>query len=414
MAIELNKLNALAVKNAKERGYLADGGGLYLQISAGGSKSWVFRYRDGGRLREMGLGPTHTLSLADARDAALFCRKQRINGLDPIAACLTARAAARLEAARAVTFEQCAESYIESHKASWQNAKHAAQWGSTLKTYAYPVLGKVAVAGIDTGLVLKAVEPIWSTKSETASRLRQRIEAVLDWAKVRGYREGENPARWKGHLDHSLPSRAKVAKVEHHAALPYAEIGPFMTSLQAQPGTAARALEFAILTAARTGEVLGAKWMEVDLDARMWTVPAERMKAKKEHRIPLSDRAIAILLSLKERSAADFVFPGGKVNKSLSGMALLMALRRMKRDDLTAHGFRSTFRDWAAEQTSFPREVCEHALAHSLPDKVEAAYRRGDLFDKRKGLMDAWGAYCTPVCAIDWSSDAPGERAEGR
>lgn len=399
MPREINKLNALAVTRAKTRGYLSDGGGLYLQVSPNGSKSWVFRFRDGPKLREMGLGPTHTVSLAEARDAALICRKQRLAGLDPIAARHDALAIARLEAAKALTFEQCAEAYIESHKAGWQNAKHAAQWAATLKTYAYPAFGNLPVAGVDTGLVLKALEPIWATKAETASRLRQRIEAVLDWARVRGYRIGENPARWKGHLDQTLPARAKVAKVEHHAALPYPEIGPFMAQLRQQPGTSALALEFAILTAARTSEVLGATWAEIDLDAQVWAIPADRMKAGKEHRIPLSAPALAILHKLTPLQSGRFVFPGGKTGKPLSTMALLMTLRRLNRSDLTAHGFRSTFRDWAAERTNYPREVAEQALAHSLPDKVEAAYRRGDLFDKRRHLMDDWAVFCATTAA---------------
>jgi integrase len=394
MARELNKLDALVVKRAKARGYVADGGGLYLQVGATGSKSWVFRFRDGPKLREMGLGPTHTLSLAEAREAAQACRKQRLAGLDPIAVRTASRAAARLEAAKALTFEQCATQYIEGHKAGWQNAKHAAQWGSTLKAYAYPVFGSLPVAGVDTGLVLKALEPIWSTKAETASRLRQRIEAVLDWAKVHGYRDGENPARWKGHLDHSLPARAKVAKVEHHAALPYAEIGAFMVKLHEQGGTAPRALEFAILTAGRTAEVLGATWDEIDFAARVWTVPGSRMKAGKEHKVPLNAPALAILKQLETEKQGPFIFRGGKAGKPLSNMALLMTLRRMDREDLTAHGFRSTFRDWAAERTGFPREVAEAALSHTLGDKVEAAYRRGDLITKRTKLMDAWGAFC--------------------
>jgi integrase len=394
MARQLNKLNALAVSRAKKRGYLSDGGGLYLQVGPNGSKSWVFRFRDGARLKEMGLGSTHTLTLAEAREAALVCRKQRLAGLDPITARHQARAAAQLEAAKTLTFEQCAEAFIEGHRASWQNAKHAAQWGSTLKTYAYPVFGSLPVAAIDTPLVLRALEPIWKTKTETASRLRQRIEAILDWARVRGYREGENPARLKGHLDHTLPARAKVAKVVHHAALPYDEIGPFMMKLRDQPGISAMALEFAILTAARTGEVLRATWDEFDLGGKMWTVPAARMKAGKEHRVPLSDPAADILQKLEAMKSGPFVFPGGKAGKPLSSMAMLMTLRRMERGDLTAHGFRSTFRDWAAEQTNFPGEVAEMALAHSVSDAVEAAYRRGDLFEKRRKLMEAWASFC--------------------
>lgn len=399
MARELNKLNALAVSKAKARGYLADGGGLYLQISASGAKSWVFRFRDGARLKEMGLGSTHTLTLAEARDVALACRKQRLAGLDPIVTRAVARAAARLEAAKAITFQECAEAYIESHKAGWQNAKHAAQWGSTLKTYAYPALGKLAVAAVDTGLILKALEPIWNTKAETASRLRQRIEAVLDWARVRGYREGENPARWKGHLDHSLPSRSKVKKVEHHAALPYTEIDNFMALLRQREGFAARALEFAILTAGRTGEVLNAQWSEIDLEGRLWIVPADRMKAGREHRVPLSDAAVSILRAMAEVKTSSYVFPGGTKFKPLSSMALLMTLRRMDMGDLTAHGFRSTFRDWAAERTTFPREIAEAALAHVIGG-VEGAYQRGDYLDKRRKLMDAWTAYTAQPSTI--------------
>jgi len=406
VARELNKLNALAVARAKTRGYLSDGGGLYLQVSPNGAKSWVFRFRDGKRLREMGLGPIHTVSLAEAREAAFSCRKQRLAGLDPIDARRGARAAARLEAAKALTFAQCADAYIESHRAAWRNAKHAAQWGSTLRTYAHPVFGHLAVASVDTGLVLKALEPIWTIKPETASRLRQRIEAVLDWARVRGYREGESPARWKGHLDQTLPARAKVAQVEHHPALPYEQIGAFIATLRAQSGVAALALEFTILTAARAGEVLGATWDELDLTAKLWTIPAARMKAGRAHRVPLSGPALAVLAQLEGFKTGPFVFPGGRAGRPLSGMSLLMTLRRMGRSDLTTHGFRSSFRDWAAERTNYPREVAEHALAHSLADKVEAAYRRGDLLQKRKQLMDAWAAFCS----VATKSDVPEER----
>ena len=276
-------------------------------------------------------------------------------------------------------------SYIASHSAGWRNAKHAAQWGTTLATYAYPVFGSLPVAAVDTGLVMKALEPIWSTKPETAGRVRGRNESVLDWAKVRGYRDGENPARWKGHLIQLLPSLTKVTKVKHHAAMPYAELPAFLIALRARPAMAARALEFAILTAARTGEVLGARWQEMDLEARIWMVPAERMKAGREHRVPLSDAAVAILKAIYR--TGDLVFP-------LSNMALLMLLRRMGHGELTAHGFRSTFRDWASETTNHPRDVVEMALAHAIADKTEAAYRRGDLFEKRRRLMVEWEAYC--------------------
>lgn len=393
MAREMGRLNALAVSRAKARGYQADGGGLYLQVSANGAKSWVFRYREAGKLREMGLGSTHTLTLAEARDAAMICRKQRLAGVDPILARHAVRSAARLDAAKAMTFRQCAEAYIEAHKAGWKNDKHAAQWPATLKTYAYPVFGDLPVQSVDLGLVMKVIDPLWRTKTETASRLRGRIEAVLDWARVRGYREGENPARWKGHLEHQLPDRGKVAKVEHHAALSYGQIGAFMAELLKQPGVSALALEFAILTAGRTGEVIGATWDEMDLDNAVWTIPSARMKAAREHRVPLSPAALAIVRKLRETHTGKFVFPGGKAGAGLSNMALLTLLRRMKRDDLTAHGFRSTFRDWAAD-TGKPRDIAEAALAHTVGDKVEAAYQRSDLLERRRKLMEQWAAFC--------------------
>ena len=400
MAREFGKLTALSVSRAKRRGYLADGGGLYLQISESGAKSWVFRYRKAGRLREMGLGAVHSLGLAVARKRATECRKLRLDGQDPIEERQAGRLKAKLDAARSMTFQQCAEAFVSAHKASWKNAKHTAQWTSTLATYAYPFFGKLSVHTIDVGLVLKALGPIWHTKTETASRLRQRIEAVLDWATASGHRQGDNPARWRGHLDKLLPQRGRVQKVQHHAALPYAEAGAFMAKLREQESTSALALEFLILTAARTGEVIGATWDEIDLNECVWTIPAHRMKAGKEHRIPLSKPALAILKRLPKDNRDGFVFPGGKTSKPLSNMALLALLARMGRTDLTVHGFRSTFRDWAAERTNFPREVAEQALAHSLRDKVEAAYRRGDLFEKRRHLGEAWAKFCAqPISA---------------
>lgn len=292
-----------------------------------------------------------------------------------------------------MTFDACAAAYIGAHETGWRNAKHRDQWRNTLSTYANPVFGSRPVQAIDVGLVMKALEPIWQTKPETASRLRGRIEAVLDWATVRGYRQGDNPARWRGHLDKLLPARNKIRSVEHHAALPYDETAEFLAMLRSQEGIGARALEFLILTAARTGEVIGAQRDEIDLDEKVWIVPAARMKAGREHRVPLSPAAVAVLERMKESCEGDFVFPGGRRNKPLSNMALLAVLRRMGRGDLTAHGFRSTFRDWAAERTNFPREVAEAALAHTVGDKVEAAYRRGDLFDKRRQLMEAWARF---------------------
>ena len=387
-------LTALRVGKEKKPGLYSDGLGLYLQVRAGGAKSWIFRYRTNGKLRDMGLGSATAVSLSQAREKAAACRSLRANGIDPIDTKREESAKSRAESSRAMTFEQCAVAYIEAHRTGWKNAKHAAQWTATLATYAYPVFGTEPVAAIDTSMVLKVLEPIWNTKTETASRLRGRIESVLDWARVREFRHGENPAHWRGHLDHLLPKRSKVAAVKHHAALPYDQVPAFMASLRAEVGVAARALEFCILTASRTGEVLGARWSEIDIKAKVWTVPPERMKARREHRVPLSDRAMMILRQMRELPRDEFVFPGGKEKRPLSGMAFLMLLRRMKRDDLTAHGFRSTFRDWAAERTSFPREVAEMALAHTISDKVEAAYRRGDLFEKRRRLAEAWAAFC--------------------
>src|SRR6516164_6681342 len=401
MGRHVEKLSALAVSRAKTRGYLGDGGGLYLQVSANGAKSWVFRFKDHGRLREMGLGSIHAIALAEARKRAAACRQMRLDGTDPIAVKKAGKLKAKLEAARAMTFQQCAEAYIEAHKAGWQNAKHAAQWSSTLETYAYPIFGGLPVHAVDVGLIAKVLEPIWKTKTETASRLRGRIERVLDWATVRKYRQGDNPARWRGHLDQLLPPRAKLQKVQHHAALPYAEIGAFMAKLREQDGMAALALELLILTATRTGEVIGSTWDEIDLGAAVWTIPADRMKGGKEHRVPLSKPALAVLKPLRDAASdaapGTFVFPGLRADKPLSNKAMLKLLERMERSDLTVHGFRSTFRDWVGERTNFPREVAEHALAHSLPDKVEAAYQRGDLFEKRRRLMDQWGAFCTAM-----------------
>ncbi len=393
MAGGINKLSALGVQRAKRIGYYGDGGGLWLQISKLGGKSWVCRFSFQGRVCEMGLGAAHTVSLAEARLQAQACRKAVKEGRNPIEERKAKRADARLEAANTKTFAECAIAYIEAHRAGWKNEKHGKQWATTLETYAFPVIGQLAVAAVDTALVLRVLEPIWHTKTETANRLRGRVETVLDWATVRGYRQGENPARWRGHLDKLLPARSKVQAVEHHAALPYMEIGAFMVDLREREGIAPRALEFAILTVARSGEVRGATWAEIDLDARLWTVPAERMKAGKEHRVPLSDEALALLQSLPRTKDDEYVFPAFK-KKPLSDMSLLAVLRRMERGGFTQHGFRSTFRDWAGETTAHPREVIEHALAHQLKDKAEAAYQRGDLLRKRAALMADWARYC--------------------
>lgn len=389
MPRRLEKLTALAVAKTKQRGYLGDGGGLWLQVSAAGTKSWVFRWTRGRKQHEMGLGPVHTVSLAEARVKARSCRQQLLDGLNPIAAREAIRQAIALEQARSVTFDQCAADYIKAHRAGWRNAKHASQWESTLATYASPVFGALPVASVDTALVMKVLNSIWTEKTETASRLRGRIESVLGWATTSGYRTGDNPARWRGHLENLLPAPEKVKKVEHHPALPWQQIGAFMADLRAREGIAARALEFLILSAARSGEVRGMRWEEVEDGC--WTVPADRMKAGKEHRVPLSDSAIALLEKMPR--LGDYVFPGARKDSLLSDMSLTAVLRRMGREDVTVHGFRSSFRMWAAEATNFPREVAEHALAHQLPDKVEAAYRRGDLYDKRKLLMQGWAEY---------------------
>jgi integrase len=396
MARAIEKLTALKVERTNQPGMYGDGGGLYLRVANGQAKNWVFRFMLNGRPRWMGMGPLHTVSLAEARKRAGEHRLRRHDGIDPIEARRAERLKARLEAAKAITFKECAESYIRAHRAGWRNNKHAAQWEATLATYAESIIGKLSVQTIDTALVLKVLEPIWRKKPETAVRLRGRIESILDWAKVRGYRTGENPARWKGHLDHLLPARGKVRKVEHHAALPYGELPGFLAALREQEGIAARALEFTILTSARTGETIFARWHELDLLDKTWIVPAERMKAGREHRVPLSARALAILEEMQPHRAGDdgFVFPGGKAGKPLSNMAFLMLLRRMKRDDLTAHGFRATFKTWASERTNFQNEIVEAALAHVVGSKVEQAYRRGDMFEKRCRLMDSWAEFC--------------------
>jgi integrase len=396
MAQFVGRLTVLKVLKVKRPGMYADGAGLYLQVTGDGdqrvAKSWIFRFTLRGRTREMGLGPLSAFGLAEARDKAGACRRLTREGIDPIDARDSARIKTALDVAKSFTFRACALQYIAAHRAGWRNEKHASQWENTVKTYADPVIGTLPVQKIDTAMVMKIIEPLWSKKPETASRLRGRIEAVLDWATARGYRQGDNPARWRGHLDKLLPARGKVRKVEHHAALPYDELPEFMMALRAQAGVSARALEFLILTAARTGEVIGARPDEIK--DKVWTVPTGRMKGGKEHRVPLSAPALAVIEEVQKNNAGEFLFPGGKPKKPLSNMAMLKLLERMGRGDLTAHGFRSTFRDWAAERTNYPREVVEMALAHAIDSKVEAAYRRGDLFEKRRRLMADWARFC--------------------
>lgn len=395
-----NALTAIEVKNAKPGRY-ADGGGLQLLVKDTGARSWVFRYMLKGKTRDIGLGPAGAddISLADARDLASALRLKVRAGIDPLAE-RQQKAAEALAAAQAaqiagITFKAVAEAYVGANEASWRNEKHRQQWRNTLATYVYPVMGELPVAAIGTAHVLQILEPIWKDKPETASRVRGRIETILDAAKARGYRQGENPARWRGHIAQILPARSRLTR-GHHKAMAYDAIPAFVCAIRAREAMAALALEFVILTATRTSEVLGATWAEVDLDKAIWTVPASRMKAGKEHRIPLSPRAVEILEAVKSLEK-DYLFPTDKGGK-LSTMAMSMLLRRMKLD-CTVHGFRSGFRDWAAECTGYAHEVCEMALAHVIGNKSEAAYRRGDLFDKRRRLMADWASFCSTIAS---------------
>lgn len=385
-------LTARQVQAHKTPGMLADGGGLYLQVSPAGAKSWIFRFQLNGRRRDMGLGSLDVFSLADAREKATGARRLVAQGVDPIDHRAAQQAETVAAAAKSVTFRQAAEAYIDANRAGWRNAKHASQWSSTLERYVYPSFGHLPVGSIDTALVCKVLDPIWQTKTETASRVRGRIESILDYAKVRGQRDGENPARWHGHLEFTYPAKGEIAPVQHHESLPYSDMPAFWPKLQVQDGLGARALELTILTAARTGEVLGARWSEIDLDDKTWRIPGERMKAGREHVVPLSDSAVALLRKLAAVRLGDHVFPGQVADRPLSNMVMHMTLRRMK-VDVTPHGFRSTFRTWVAEQTNFAAEVAEAALAHTQDDKVIAAYQRGDFAKKRRALMVAWANY---------------------
>jgi integrase len=358
----------------------------YLIVSETGARKWVLRFTWRGRAKEMGLGSAASVPLADAREKAASARRKIAQGLNPIDE--------RKRDGGIPTFGEMADYVRETLSAGFRNEKHKAQWKSTLETYAAPLRAK-PVDTIATDDVLAVLKPIWTTKAETASRLRGRIEKVLDAAKAKGFREGENPARWRGHLDHLLPKPSKLAR-GHHAAMPYENVAAFIAELREREATAALALEFCILTAARSGEVLGARWSEIDLDKKIWTVPPNRMKAGREHRVPLSGRTVSVLKQLAKVKAGDFVFPGQVRSKPLSNMAMEMMLRRMQIENATVHGFRSSFRDWAGNVSSFPREVTETALAHVIGDKAEQAYRRGDALDKRRDLMDAWASYCDP------------------
>lgn len=392
------KLNARRVETLKEPGRYSDGGNLYLFITPNGGKRWTFFYRFGGRRREMGLGSAgpNGVSLAQARDLAAHARQVIREGKDPIDAKREVEKAERT----IPTFGAFADDYIQSHRPKFRNEKHAAQWEMTLGDAYCRAIRPKPVNEIDTAAVLSVLQPIWTKVPETASRLRGRLENVLDAARALGFRDGPNPATWRGHLKTLLPARQKLTR-GHHAALPYDDLPKFMADLRARKSTAALALELCILTATRSSEVLNAEWAEFDLVKKVWTVPAIRMKAGHTHRIPLSDRALEILESLPKMDHSPYVFLGNAKGKPLSGMAMTMQLRRMKRGEITVHGFRSTFRDWASEQTSFPHETCEHALAHRISDKAEAAYRRGDQFEKRRKLMEAWALYCEPAVAAN-------------
>ena len=404
-----NALTPLSVKNAKP-GRHADGGGLQLLVKESGARSWVYRFMLAGKSRDLGLGAAAgaaALSLAGARDAAAALRLKVKSGVDPLterhqtAAHALAMAQAALVAG--MTFKGAAEAYIAANEAGWRNPKHRQQWRNTLATYVYPVVGDLPVAEVATAHILTIIEPIWTAKPETASRVRGRIETVLDAAKARGYRNGENPARWRGHIAQILPGRTRLSR-GHHKAMPYSDVPSLLTSLGTRRATAALALEFTILTAARSSEVLQAVWAEIDLVKAVWTIPAARMKAGREHRVPLSQRSVAILETLQPLSD-DWVFSGAK-GGALSSMAMAMLLRRME-VDTTVHGFRSSFRDWSAESTGYAHVVCEMALAHAIGNKAEAAYRRGDLFEKRRQLMADWATYCSYASAADAANVTP-------
>jgi integrase len=394
----MGKLTQLDINRAAPPAMLGDGNGLWLQVRHN-SKCWVFRYTRNGKSHSLGLGAADVVPLRRARELTLEHRRLLAEGVDPMAHKQARRAAAEVAAAGAATFRAFAEDYVRSHQHAWRSEPHRVQWTNSLERFAYPVIGHLPVRVIDTPLVLRILQPIWHTMPETASRVRGRLERILSAAKVAGLRSGENPAAWRNHLEALLPKPGKLHRVEHFAALPYQEVADFLVDLRTRRGLGARALEFVILTAARSAEVLGAKWGEVDLGQRVWTIPAERMKAGREHRVPLSGLEMALLQTLSEVRQNEYVFPGNSDGK-LGGSTMNMLLELMGRKGLTVHGFRSTFRDWAAEQTSYPSEVIEQCLAHAVGSAVERAYRRTDLFEKRRRLMDEWAKFCEKPAAV--------------
>ncbi|MGR4068285.1 tyrosine-type recombinase/integrase [Billgrantia sp. C5P2] len=392
MPKKARELSAIEVKRLEQPGLHAVGGvaGLHLQVTPSGAKSWVLRATVGAKRRDIGLGGYPDTPLAAARERARETKDKIRHGIDPVAERRALRSSLLAQQVRDITFERCAAEVIRKKQAESRNVKHAQQWENTLRTYAYPILGKMAVSDIDLAHVLKVLEPHWESKTETMTRVRQRIEAVLAWATVHGHRSGDNPARWKGNLDAILPKPSKVTKVQHHKALAIDDMGEFMANLRQQQGTAARCLEFVVLTATRSNEARGAAWSEIDLANSVWVIPASRMKAEKEHRVPLSKEAIALLENMPRN--AELVFPSLR-GRPLSENAMTNLLKRMG-VSATVHGFRSTFRDWAAERTSYPHHVCEMALAHTIKNAAEAAYRRGDLMEKRAKLMQDWAKFC--------------------
>lgn len=395
---ESNRLKPLFVSRYRDKapGRYHDGDGLYLQVSRSGTGSWVLRFMVNGKPHMMGLGSVKDFTLAEARERARL-QRQLLRGdkrQDPLEVRRRANDEAHLEAAKSITFASATDAYIKAHAPGWKNPKHQDQWRNTLRSYAFPVLGELPVARIDVGLVMQVIEPLWGHRTETASRVRGRIESILDWSTVRGYRKGDNPARWRGHLEALLPAKSKVSKVRHMPALPWAELPQLMAELRTNASISARATEFIILTAVRTGEAINGRWSEIDLDTKVWTVPGSRTKTGKEHRVPLSDRAVEILRGLPREHNSPFIFPGARPGKPLSNMAALQLLRGMRPDiKITTHGMRSTFRDWAAEESHFPREIAEASLGHALESKVEAAYRRSDLLERRRALMQAFADF---------------------
>lgn len=393
MASNANKLTAIQVRKLKSPGFYPDGRGLYLQIGKTGKKAWVYRYKINGKERRQGLGSAIDVSLSDARATASESRKLRLEDKDPINEKNKKITESQLASARTMTFKECAVSFIDSHKSGWTNKKHIDQWTNTLTTYAYPVIGELSVQDVDVNLTMKILEPIWYTKTETATRVRQRIENILDWAKAREFRTGENPARWRGHLDMLLPKPTKIQKVKHFNAMPYIETPAYFVELRKKDILSAKALAFIILTATRSNETRSARWNEIDIDDAMWTIPEDRMKAKREHKVPLSPECLQILEEAKRFKINDFVFPGKNKRTGLSSASLQRLLRETQ-PEATIHGFRSSFRDWCAEMTNYDSKLAEFALAHQLSDATEAAYLRSKMVDKRRKLMDAWSNYC--------------------